>query len=44
MELGKEHVHYTEIIFIVDSIVLPFTVFSNGCGLLVRKEEKISNA
>lgn len=40
MELGKDHVHYTKIMFIVDFIVLPFTVFSNGCGLLVRKEEK----
>lgn len=42
MELGKEDVHYTKIMFIVDFIVLLFTVFPNRCGLLVRKEEKKS--
>lgn len=40
MELGKEHVHYTKMMFTVDFIVLLFSVFSNGCGILVRKEEK----
>lgn len=40
MELGKEDVHYTKIMFIVDFIVLLFTAFPNRCGLLVRKEEK----
>lgn len=40
MELGKEHVHYTKIMFIVDFIVLLFPVFPNRYGLLIRKEKK----